>query len=141
MKNVLSIATVSAAVAVSGVSATVDASDFPSCSINCFTSIVSTDGCAESDFDCHCAVPTMYSNMSACVTKVCDTTDSDDFLDNFVASCASLGVTMEGAPDVTASSTAAASTATATAKSAAAGLAITQIGSVLAGLLGLAVLI
>ncbi|CAK7228854.1 hypothetical protein SCUCBS95973_007022 [Sporothrix curviconia] len=142
MKNIFSIAAAAAALAstVSADTVSVSPSDFPACSINCFTSEMSSDQCAESDFNCHCAKPTLYSDLKTCVGKVCDEADEDDFLDGFIAACAELGVTMQGAPSLTTTAAAAAATTTAATTSGAVGLAITKVGAVAAALLGFALL-
>lgn len=48
--------------------------------INCFTSLLSEDGCDEEDFNCHCRLPTLYANMAACVNTACDAEDADGTL-------------------------------------------------------------
>ncbi|KAL6244126.1 hypothetical protein RBB50_008996 [Rhinocladiella similis] len=117
-------------------------SEFPPCSINCFTTTLENDGCAESDFDCHCSLSGLYQNISTCVFNACDRPNANTFLDGFISACEGIGYPLKSAPTTLLLPTAAAATATTSAtaapspsKGAAAGLVPTQIGSLLAGVL------
>ncbi|KAL4803858.1 hypothetical protein BDV18DRAFT_144558 [Aspergillus unguis] len=47
--------------------------DLPSCSIQCFISAMSNDGCNElTDFACHCGKPSLVTEVTPCVEKACN---------------------------------------------------------------------
>ncbi|CRL28928.1 Extracellular membrane protein, CFEM domain [Penicillium camemberti] len=51
-------------------------SNIPQCSLTCFTSTLSGDGCSElTDFACHCQKPGLAAEIVPCVNKACDVAD------------------------------------------------------------------
>ncbi|KAJ5511996.1 hypothetical protein N7453_004099 [Penicillium expansum] len=51
-------------------------SNIPQCSLTCFTSTLSGDGCSElTDFACHCQKPGLAADIVPCINKACDVTD------------------------------------------------------------------
>ncbi|KAJ5388740.1 hypothetical protein N7509_011281 [Penicillium cosmopolitanum] len=66
--------------------------DVPSCSLNCFVSALTTDGCsALTDFACHCQKTSLVSNITPCVQKACDVADQISVSNAVVAQCKSAG--------------------------------------------------
>ncbi|EKG19367.1 hypothetical protein MPH_03230 [Macrophomina phaseolina MS6] len=71
-------------------------SDLPSCSLNCFVSTLSGDGCPSlTDFECHCKVPGLTDQITPCVQKACSTADQATVAQQVVALCSQYG--FEGA--------------------------------------------
>ncbi|KAJ6132354.1 hypothetical protein N7471_007569 [Penicillium samsonianum] len=51
-------------------------SNIPQCSLTCFTSTLSGDGCSElTDFACHCQKPGLAAEIVPCINKACDVKD------------------------------------------------------------------
>ncbi|KAH7028372.1 proline-rich antigen [Macrophomina phaseolina] len=98
-------------------------SDLPSCSLNCFVSTLSGDGCPSlTDFECHCKVPGLTDQITPCVQKACSTADQATVAQQVVALCSQYGVSLS-VPAVSStaapSSSAAASSAPASSSAAA----------------------
>ena len=50
--------------------------DVPSCSLNCFTTALTTDGCSGlTDWACHCGKPELVDQVTPCVEKACPVAD------------------------------------------------------------------
>ncbi|OQE32686.1 hypothetical protein PENFLA_c001G05875 [Penicillium flavigenum] len=65
-----------AIVVLSGAIARAQLSNIPQCSLTCFTSTLSGDGCSElTDFACHCQKPGLAAEIVPCVNKACDISD------------------------------------------------------------------
>lgn len=48
----------------------------PSCSLQCFLSSLTNDGCSDlTDFACHCAKPQLPKEITPCVEKACSEAD------------------------------------------------------------------
>ncbi|KAF7717552.1 Uncharacterized protein PECH_006591 [Penicillium ucsense] len=90
----------------------------PACSLNCFVTALTTDGCSSlTDFACHCSKPQLVSTITPCVQKACKVPDQISVSNAVVAQCSSAGHPIVVPPIETASS--AASTAAATTSAAA----------------------
>ncbi|KAJ5782583.1 hypothetical protein N7457_004357 [Penicillium paradoxum] len=51
-------------------------SNIPQCSLTCFTTALSGDGCSElTDFACHCQQPSLVGDIVPCVNKACGVAD------------------------------------------------------------------
>ncbi|KAJ5783131.1 Extracellular membrane protein CFEM domain [Penicillium paradoxum] len=50
--------------------------DVPACSLSCFVTALSSDGCSELlDFECHCQKTELVSSITPCVEKACEFED------------------------------------------------------------------
>ncbi|KAL1629892.1 hypothetical protein SLS56_005161 [Neofusicoccum ribis] len=98
-------------------------SDLPSCSLNCFVSTLSGDGCSSlTDFECHCKVPGLTDQITPCVQKACSAADQQTVAEQVQALCAQYGVSIsvpEASSTAAPSSTAAATSAPASSSAAA----------------------
>ncbi|CEJ58053.1 Putative GPI anchored CFEM domain protein [Penicillium brasilianum] len=66
--------------------------DVPSCSLSCFVSALTTDGCSSlTDFACHCQKPALVSTITPCVQKACAVADQISVSNAVVAQCSSAG--------------------------------------------------
>ncbi|KAJ6133881.1 GPI-anchored CFEM domain protein B [Penicillium sp. IBT 18751x] len=98
--------------------------DVPTCSLNCFVSALTSDGCsALTDFACHCQKPALVSSITPCVQKACDVADQISVSNAVVAQCSSAGhpivvppieTTTSGASSSTSSSAPSSTSASAT---------------------------
>ncbi|KAJ5541032.1 GPI-anchored CFEM domain protein B [Penicillium frequentans] len=78
--------------------------DVPACSLNCFVSALTSDGCSGlTDFACHCAKPQLISDITPCVEKACKVADQASVSNVVVAQCSSAGVPISLAPILTTS--------------------------------------
>ncbi|OQD76706.1 hypothetical protein PENDEC_c004G00793 [Penicillium decumbens] len=98
----------------------------PACSLNCFVSALTSDGCSTlTDFACHCQKPALVSTITPCVQKACPVADQISVSSVVVAQCSSAGhpisvpsiepTTAAGTTTTESSSTPAETSATATA--------------------------
>ncbi|KAJ5674457.1 GPI-anchored CFEM domain protein B [Penicillium maclennaniae] len=98
--------------------------DVPTCSLNCFVTALTSDGCsALTDFACHCQKPALVSSITPCVQKACDVADQISVSNAVVAQCSSAGhpivvppieTTTSGASSSTSSSAPSSTSASAT---------------------------
>ncbi|CAG7922267.1 unnamed protein product [Penicillium olsonii] len=66
--------------------------DVPECSLSCFVSALSSDGCSELlDFKCHCQKTELVSSITPCVKKACEVPDQISVSNAVVAQCSSAG--------------------------------------------------
>ncbi|KAJ5983021.1 hypothetical protein N7481_005120 [Penicillium waksmanii] len=66
--------------------------DVPACSLNCFVTALTTDGCsALTDFACHCQKTSLVSSITPCVQKACPVSDQISVSNAVVAQCKSAG--------------------------------------------------
>ncbi|KAJ5584899.1 GPI-anchored CFEM domain protein B [Penicillium hispanicum] len=64
----------------------------PICSLNCFVSALSSDGCSSLiDFACHCQKPQLVSDITPCVKKACAVSDQASVSNVVVSQCSSAG--------------------------------------------------
>ncbi|MCJ1363640.1 hypothetical protein MMC16_002747 [Acarospora aff. strigata] len=83
----------------------------PSCSLQCFTTALTSDGCASlTDFSCHCAKPQLVSQIQPCVAKACSSADQATVNQVVQDTCKAAGVPIT-LPGSGSSSSAAASSA------------------------------
>ncbi|KGO46512.1 Extracellular membrane protein, CFEM domain, fungi [Penicillium expansum] len=67
-------------------------SNIPQCSLTCFTSTLSGDGCSElTDFACHCQKPGLAADIVPCINKACDVTDRQAVSSLVVSLCSGVG--------------------------------------------------
>lgn len=94
--------------------------DVPACSLNCFVSALTTDGCSSlTDFACHCSKPQLVSDITPCVKKACKVPDQISVSNAVVAQCSSAGVPIVVPPIETAVASSASSASSAAPTSAA----------------------
>jgi len=84
----------------------------PSCSLNCFVTALTGDGCSGlTDFKCHCAKPGLSSQVVPCVKQNCpNMSDQVSVLQIVSSQCDSAGVPITVSHDASDSSRAAAAT-------------------------------
>ncbi|OJJ44944.1 hypothetical protein ASPZODRAFT_17856 [Penicilliopsis zonata CBS 506.65] len=64
----------------------------PQCSLNCFLTALSTDGCSSlTDFACHCQKPSLVNSIAPCVQKACDVTGQSSVSSVVVSECSAAG--------------------------------------------------
>ncbi|OGE55274.1 hypothetical protein PENARI_c004G07152 [Penicillium arizonense] len=64
----------------------------PACSLNCFVTALTTDGCSElTDFACHCQKTSLVSTITPCVQKACQVSDQISVSNAVVEQCSSAG--------------------------------------------------
>ncbi|KAJ5135632.1 uncharacterized protein N7515_004910 [Penicillium bovifimosum] len=64
----------------------------PRCSINCFVSALTSDGCSQLlDFKCHCQKPELVTTITPCVEAACGYNDRVSVSNIVVAQCSSAG--------------------------------------------------
>ncbi|KAF7154967.1 hypothetical protein CNMCM5623_003225 [Aspergillus felis] len=89
----------------------------PNCSLNCFVSALSADGCSSLlDFACHCQKPELVSSITPCVQSSCNVADQSSVSSAVVSQCSAAGHPIS-VPSVGAASTTASETTTTTASS------------------------
>jgi len=85
----------------------------PPCSLQCFTTALTTDGCSGlTDFKCHCSKPQLAAQIEPCIIKSCKATSDQQAVLSIVSSvCSSVGepVTIDTAAAAGGASTSAAS--------------------------------
>ncbi|RHZ60050.1 hypothetical protein CDV55_106441 [Aspergillus turcosus] len=88
--------------------------DLPSCSLNCFVSALSSDGCSSlTDYACHCQKPQLVSDVTPCVQSACNLADQSSVSSAVVSQCSAAGHPIS-VPPVSAASTTASETTTTT---------------------------
>lgn len=66
--------------------------DVPKCSLNCFVSALTSDGCSElTDFACHCQKTQLISSVTPCVQKACEVSDQISVSNVVVSQCSAAG--------------------------------------------------
>ncbi|KAJ5159500.1 uncharacterized protein N7482_006504 [Penicillium canariense] len=66
--------------------------DVPTCSLNCFVSALTTDGCSSlTDFACHCQKTSLVSDITPCVQKACAVSDQVSVSNIVVSQCSAAG--------------------------------------------------
>ncbi|KAF3385294.1 GPI-anchored CFEM domain protein [Penicillium rolfsii] len=66
--------------------------DVPACSLSCFVTALTSDGCSSlTDFACHCQKPSLVSTVTPCVQKACAVSDQISVSNAVVAQCSSAG--------------------------------------------------
>ncbi|KAF7121565.1 hypothetical protein CNMCM5793_009035 [Aspergillus hiratsukae] len=66
--------------------------DLPSCSLNCFVSALSNDGCSSlTDYACHCQKPQLVSDVTPCVQSACNIADQSSVSSAVVSECSAAG--------------------------------------------------
>ncbi|KAJ5770155.1 uncharacterized protein N7511_002206 [Penicillium nucicola] len=66
--------------------------DVPACSLSCFVTALTTDGCSElTDFACHCQKTSLVSTITPCVQKACEVKDQISVSNAVVSQCSSAG--------------------------------------------------
>ncbi|ODM20196.1 hypothetical protein SI65_05184 [Aspergillus cristatus] len=64
----------------------------PSCSLQCFLSSLTSDGCSDlTDFACHCAKPQLPKEITPCVEKACSEADQSAVSNAVVQECSAAG--------------------------------------------------
>ncbi|KAJ5990203.1 hypothetical protein N7499_010730 [Penicillium canescens] len=64
----------------------------PACSLNCFVTALTTDGCSElTDFACHCQKTSLVGTITPCVQKACEVSDQISVSNAVVEQCSSAG--------------------------------------------------
>ncbi|KAI9930521.1 hypothetical protein ASPWEDRAFT_27041 [Aspergillus wentii DTO 134E9] len=95
--------------------------DVPNCSLNCFISGLTGDGCSQlTDFACHCQKPSLVDTITPCVQKACDVEDQSSVSNIVVSECSAAGHPIS-VPPIGAATTSAESSATTTESSSGAG--------------------
>ncbi|KAJ5645186.1 GPI-anchored CFEM domain protein B [Penicillium longicatenatum] len=85
--------------------------DVPACSLNCFVSALTSDGCSTlTDFACHCAKTQLISDITPCVEKACKIADQASVSNIVVSQCSAAGVPISVAPILTSESSSATTT-------------------------------
>ncbi|GIK05663.1 hypothetical protein Aspvir_009776 [Aspergillus viridinutans] len=86
----------------------------PACSLNCFVSALSADGCSSlTDFACHCQKPDLVPSITPCVQSACNIADQSSVSSAVVSQCSAAGHPIS-VPSVGAASTTASETTTTT---------------------------
>ncbi|KAL4773116.1 hypothetical protein BDW60DRAFT_206418 [Aspergillus nidulans var. acristatus] len=76
-----------------------DLPDLPSCSLQCFLSAMSSDGCPSlTDFACHCRQSALVSEVSPCVEQSCNEQDQSSVSNVVMTACSSAGVPISVPP-------------------------------------------
>ncbi|KAL3433520.1 hypothetical protein BDV09DRAFT_110077 [Aspergillus tetrazonus] len=76
-----------------------DLPDLPSCSLQCFLSAMSNDGCPSlTDFACHCRQPALVSEVAPCVEQSCSKQDQSSVSNIVMTACSSAGVPISVPP-------------------------------------------
>ncbi|KAH8699114.1 hypothetical protein BGW36DRAFT_406949 [Talaromyces proteolyticus] len=94
--------------------------DVPQCSLSCFATALSSDGCSSlDDFACHCAKSGLVSDISSCLESNCSNADQSSAFSAISSICSSVGhpVSVSSAT-ATATATSAVTTTTGTSASA-----------------------
>ncbi|KAJ5371381.1 GPI-anchored CFEM domain protein B [Penicillium cataractarum] len=107
-------------------------SDIPSCSLSCFVTALTSDGCSSlTDFACHCQKPSLVSDITPCVQKACSVGDQISVSNAVVAQCSSAGhpISVPPVETTTSASSSASSSASATDSSSSASATATDTGS------------
>ncbi|KAL4996097.1 hypothetical protein BDV10DRAFT_116926 [Aspergillus recurvatus] len=73
--------------------------DVPTCSLQCFLSAMSSDGCSSlTDFSCHCRQSALVSEVTPCVQQACSEQDQSSVSNVVVTACSSVGVPISVPP-------------------------------------------
>ncbi|PGH17089.1 hypothetical protein AJ80_04962 [Polytolypa hystricis UAMH7299] len=73
--------------------------DVPECSLNCFISALTSDGCSGLlDFECHCTKPELPGKITPCVEEACELSDRIAVSDAVVDKCNEVGVPIDIPP-------------------------------------------
>ncbi|KAJ5184158.1 hypothetical protein N7492_001774 [Penicillium capsulatum] len=87
--------------------------DVPPCSLNCFVSALSNDGCsALLDFACHCQKTELITNITPCVEKECKVADQVSVSNAVVSQCSEAGHPISISPIKTTAASSGGSSAT-----------------------------
>ncbi|KAL2222247.1 immunoreactive protein [Thermoascus aurantiacus ATCC 26904] len=66
--------------------------DIPNCSLNCFVTALTSDGCSSlTDFACHCQKPQLISEVTPCVQQNCDLAAQSSVSSVVVSQCSAAG--------------------------------------------------
>ncbi|KAI9847080.1 MAG: hypothetical protein M1837_003198 [Sclerophora amabilis] len=70
--------------------------DVPKCSLTCFTTALTSDGCDSlTDFECHCSKPQLVSQITPCVEEACSPEEQKSVQEMVSSTCKKVGVPLD----------------------------------------------